>query len=694
MRSSPRFEGELAFLNDFAPSFANPYRHSRFLESDFEAPVWHLRFGESPLDPIDFRVALDDQRLLTDPKHHELLDAFKCWICVHDHPTASEGRVNSAAASRHKVQRTLHLIDYLLLNARQYRLAQHGMMAMSTNDMRGLLIDLGASCRVAETLYGWSGRLAQMLRDRSIELSQQDIDAVVAKVPELGVPYEDESTLGLTGQELLRVRAWLWANGYYRRARADTTFKWAPDKARLSAELFVNTLYGQQPKPTVPELLLEGADIGARECPRAPVNSRDEEDLPTDRHIAAYVNVLRPLELLSLQGMAVPSEMLKALEEPLSGHLFAVKAPGRYRSLPQEVVLDSLRTSVEFLLAHGDTLITGYLDFVGRWKRSGRPFVEFARSFDAQDFHPELRRLGVCQWCIRALPDGSRDTLAHIPPELFFRQLRANVGLYELLQVMFGAALFVVGVLSARRSGELEDLRQDCLDKSGTRIIFYNRKSSEADMREREVRPIPRVAVRAIEMLKRLASELRKLGLVRGVSVLFAAPSRMTGLPPTAPVSAYTERLMDVLCDYLETPLDDQGRRFYIRQHQLRRFFAMLFFWGGAFGGLDTLRWFLGHTDLQHLWNYISEALPGAVLRGAKAQFAVGEVLKNSPEATDLANLLETHYGTRDFSVLEAEELNQYVEELILQGDVAIEPEFINLPDGRSYRILILVRKA
>lgn len=691
MPSTAHFTGELAFLNDFAPATSNPYRHSRFLESKFEAPVWQMRTGTSTLDPIDFRVRLDDGLLLTDPKHRDLLEIFKCWLCVHDHPSACGGRLNSAVTARHKIQRTLHLIDYLLLNARHFQLADHGLMAMSANDIRGLLIDLGSGPTVNETLYGWSRRLAHLLLEKSALMEQLCVDELVVSVPELGVPYGNDGDLRLEEHELVRARAWLWTNGYYRRATTHTGHSWMPDMARLCQDLYTNTLYGKQRKLAVPELFLNETDICIREYPRAPVNARDEEDLPTQRHIAAYVAIIRPLELLALENLKVPVDLLHVIDEPVAGHLFEIKAPGRFRTLPQEAVLSSLRKSIEFLLSYGDLVVDGYLQVMSEWKRSRKTFVEFTRSDEFVHVVPhKLRELGVTQWCIRPLPDGHRPTLKHIPANVFFSQFRSNKGLYELLQVLYGAAFFLLGTVSARRSGELEDLPHDCFDKSRTRLVFFNRKSSEADMREREVRPIPRVAVRVIEMLQRIAPGLKRMGLVRERGLLFCAPSRMSGLPTK---NVGTEWLFDMLCDYIETPLDECGRRYYIRQHQLRRFFVMIFFWGGAFGGLDTLRWFLGHTDLEHLWHYISESIPGAALRNIKAQFAIGEVLKEAPEADDLARILETRYGTREFSVLDTEELDQYVEELILEGAVSVEPEFLVLSDDRSYRILIAVRK-
>lgn len=692
MRSGALFSGELSFLNDFPPLTDNPYRHSRFLESDFDASVWHMRTGESPLCPIDFRVRLDDGLLLTDHKHRHLLEVFKCWICVQDHPNACSGRLNSSSTARNKINRTLHLIDYLLLNAPRIQLSRHGLMSITANEVRGLLIDLGSGVEIRETLYGYSRRLAQLLLTEGAKLDSRYVAELVTNIPELALRHEEDGELELDENQLVRARAWLWSEGYYRRAPTNSGHLWTPNMVRLWELLYPNTLCRQVRNPIVPELLLDAIDIGYREHQRAPINARGEEELPTQRHISTYVAVMRPLELLALASLKVPLEMLQAIDEPVAGHYFPVKAPGRFRNLPQELVLSSLRQSVEFLLSHGDIIVDGYLHMMSEWKRSNLPFVQFARSNAFKNSLPKgLRALGVAQWCVRRLPDGHRPTMQHIPPAVYFKELRANVGLYDLLQVLYGAALLMLGTLSARRVGELEELPLNCLDKSRTRIVFFNRKSAEGDMREREMRPVPRVAVRTIEMLQRLASELKSLGLAKGHQMLFGAPSRMTGLPCKGVGGCYTGRLLDMLCDYIQTPLDEYGRRYYIRQHQLRRFFVTLFFWGGAFGGLDTLRWFLGHTDPEHLWHYISESIPGAALRNVKVNFAVSQVLDGAPAADALANLLELHYGTREFSVLDTEELDLYVEELMIEGTVSVEPEFLHLNGDRTYRVLIVV---
>jgi hypothetical protein len=241
----------------------------------------------------------------------------------------------------------------------------------------------------------------------------------------------------------------------------------------------------------------------------------------------------------------------------------------------------------------------------------------------------------------------------------------------------------------ARRNGELMDLVAGaCLDAAETHLVFFNRKSGPADMREKVARPIPPIATRFIKQIEYLQEELISRGLLKAKSFLFAHPLQSDDRLALPGQSNLYEAL-DFFCDYFEMPLDQEGRRYYIRQHQLRRFFAMMFFWGSAFGGMDTLRWFLGHTDLAHLYHYITESTPGEVLRAVKAQYASERVRAQGNDTELLRSLLMQHFGTRDFSILDSEELDLHIEELIIEGQVNIEPEFFSTPEGDQMRVLI-----
>ena len=276
----------------------------------------------------------------------------------------------------------------------------------------------------------------------------------------------------------------------------------------------------------------------------------------------------------------------------------------------------------------------------------------------------------------------------------FFRRLRDNHGLYELLQVLWGSLLIAAGALMARRQGELIELeRGSFLDTSGTRLVFAARKRNSRNFRERRARPVPKVIADLLLKLQRMQEELLSLGVINEKCGLFAFPRVHSPGELKVVSDKSCNELLDRFCDYFETERTEDNRRYYIRQHQLRRFFAMLFFWGNSYSGLETLRWFLGHSDPEHLYRYITESTPGEVLKDVKVDFAIEQLRARHPSADQLAYAIQERFGVNMIELVDSEELPGYVESLLLDSKLHIEPHFFNGHNGREYTILIIVEE-
>ncbi|QWN42311.1 hypothetical protein [Acinetobacter baumannii] len=149
---------------------------------------------------------------------------------------------------------------------------------------------------------------------------------------------------------------------------------------------------------------------------------------------------------------------------------------------------------------------------------------------------------------------------------------------------------------------------------------------------------------------------------------------------------------LDYFCDFFETKilnLDNIKSRFYIRQHQLRRFFAMLFFWSKSFDGLDSLRRFLGHTKLEHLYHYITESTPGEVLYGVKARYIFENMVLDKDHKMYIENIenlepiLKKYFDVSTFDYLTEQEASIYnssiIHEDIKKVSTSIEEQFFIL---------------
>lgn len=680
---------ELRFISELIGDRYVQYREAKWRTAPFEADIWTTLLGMT----IDFNVRLDDGRLLTDVKHQVLLNTFKIWLCLQSHGDSSRGKILALKTIYIRLLKTMHLIDYFLLNARRFRLSQHGLQSITANDFSELLHRIAATNSVAIAIYQWPDRLAAFLRAKLSGADQAELSQLISRTPMLNValPETGDRQLNLTEEETIFARAWLWQSGFYRGIHRP----WCPNPntRRISKLLYSETLLGVSNKPVPAELYIDSAADNYREYPMVPDRDYDDERR-SETSLSEYLAALRRLGGVVHIGLPVPESALMALDNVAITSLLEPKSPGRFLTVPRSILFSALRSSIEFSLEYGEDLVCAYLNVAKQAKLSGLDCRTYAlvNGIDAL-LTDKLRSLGVKGWTI----DSQRESFAALTSLTarhdIFSRLRDSEGLWELLRVLYGSAQVCTGLLAARRQEELTNLvAGKSLDIIKAYLIFRNGKSGIGEMREKEARPIPPVVVRLVSLIERLQDGLIEIGDLDKKAQLFAFPRYAgTGLVLLSP-ERYNESL-DYFCDYFETPLNLSGERYYLRQHQLRRFFAMLFFWGRAFGGMDTLRWFLGHTDIRHLYNYITESVPGAMLQSIKATYAVEQLAAHEKGTEMLADVLERHFGTRRFSVLDSQELNEYIEDLLAEGVVEIEPEFFDGPNGESYRILIVVKQ-
>ncbi|EPL08168.1 integrase family protein [Pseudomonas sp. CF150] len=211
-------------------------------------------------------------------------------------------------------------------------------------------------------------------------------------------------------------------------------------------------------------------------------------------------------------------------------------------------------------------------------------------------------------------------------------------------------------------------------------------------MRQRESRPIDAIAVEMITELQRFQKLLKRLKVIDDLSDLFSSPS-VLGTIFFQGCSLYNyNRHLDFACDYFESDLNEHGERYYVRQHQLRRFFAIMFFYTNSFGELDTLRWMLGHRDVEHVWHYLTESLDAKEIRGAGVRYFAELAKKDRLENyKNLQQLLAERFGTTTFKLVDEQQIEDYLSALVEEGKARIEPHFFNDENGKSLKVLFII---
>jgi hypothetical protein len=698
-RPIPTFEADISHvelseqlgpLRAFLPNGDHRYRAAEWLRSSFDSPIWKVCSQNS--FEIDWRVRLGSSaELLTHPRHSRLLETFRSWLIVQTHPDYTGRCLTSAGASYNNIRCAISLIDFLLLRADAFKLREYGVGFISEGDWRQIVASIASSKSNSISVYEWPSRLEVLVRSAIKQLRRADRRRALREAPFLAKDLPDATyrLTTLSDEEVLDARVWLWTSRYYWSRPNVSSHKWEVDCRVLAEKLYADTIAGRSTvlQRPVEFSLLPGYRL-LREFPGVPVTAGAEGEGRSARGLERYVRAIRSLQLLKTEGLDVPHFDEQSIAS-LTGHL-DLPSPGRFRTLPYEVVMEALRHALTYALSCGDALVDAYLELAREAKRSGCAVAVLGASLaESGSLRVKAGAMDVRLWSVEQIGLEAGTTKAND----YYRYLRSSPGLYESIRVLFGAIQVAVGTLMARRYGELRDLAGNgCLDPTETRLVFKNRKSGIGDLRNTEARPIPPVGVRLVKMLMRLQEGMVELGLIDKAGLLFAFPRAQHGDGLVVLTSDAYRSSLDYFCDFFELQLDEEGRRYYIRQHQLRRWFAMVFFWGNSFGGLETLRWFLGHTDMEHLYHYITESTPGSVLRGVEADWAVEAVRRLAPEASQLADLVAVHFGTRNFRALEEEKLSLYIEQLMADGTVEIEPEFLDA--GRTCRICVRIHES
>lgn len=296
--------------------------------------------------------------------------------------------------------------------------------------------------------------------------------------------------------------------------------------------------------------------------------------------------------------------------------------------MPVNTGLAYLNTAMRFVQVYGEAIVGFYLAVLA-------------------DYNPNTKNAGTNKSLNRRLNDwriASDEPIAAILNITEFRRteakpdfdrLRSNPTLYEALRVLIGSCIVCMALLKPSREDELTHLKRNCVREyaGGYWINFNLGKSNAGEAWQDEDRPIPVIAAKAIHLLQHLGNGLSTL-LVEDRKVgdnLFYLP-RAEMMGALAANSFLLNNHLATFCDFVGLPPDSEGRRWYVRIHEMRKWFLLLLFWSGRFDVLDAARWIAGHTDAQHIYAYIEKEFPGEELPQIEAEYSIDRVCRRDLE--------------------------------------------------------------
>lgn len=355
--------------------------------------------------------------------------------------------------------------------------------------------------------------------------------------------------------------------------------------------------------------------------------------------------------------------------------------------MPVNTGLAYLNTAMRFVHVYGETIIGLYLVVISKYKPAtaniglNKHLNKYSTNFEIKSGIPITEILNITEFRRK---EGNPD----------FNRIRSNPTLDEALRVLIGSCIVCLAILKPSREDELTHLKRDCLREysgGGYGINFKLGKSNSGESWVDEDRPIPVITAKAIRLLQMLGDGLkktfaedRKIG-----DNLFYLP----GTKGFGALVAHRDLLnihLDIFCDYVGLPPDDEGRRWYVRIHEMRKWFLLLLFWSGRFDVLDAARWIAGHTDAEHIYAYIEKEFPGAELPRLEAEYSVeriyrrerermrgGSIVGNEDGVDVLYEKILTHFKVESLTMIPESEWAGYVLSMRKDEKFRLEPHSI-----------------
>ncbi|WP_304351346.1 hypothetical protein [Comamonas testosteroni] len=381
--------------------------------------------------------------------------------------------------------------------------------------------------------------------------------------------------------------------------------------------------------------------------------------------------------------------------------------------MPLHIAMDYTTEALRWVHIYGDDLVSIYLSAYQNLYEKGllvsapRPYMDnpsesdyavtYREKFKAREYYissiniPEsLRNLNLKGWGCYIHLDGKKA----------FCKLQRTPSFNDAIMVLVGAITVIVAMTKPMRESEFRSIKTDCLtllEGDGYWLSQDIRKKNVGDIRPVDARPIPVIAARAIQLLRRLTDGLKK---ILGVTDQWLLDSLVT-LPSfgryeakiVSVVSAgQLAAMLDAFCDYAALPPDSTGRRWYLRIHEMRKSFLITYFWTYRYANLDAARWMAGHNDASHLYAYIHANFPGEELPGLEAEYAA-QVLRDyeqsgaTQETKHVAHLYRAvcdHFSVRDVSWIDEGMLRDWLELQFESKEFQIVPYSIRSPDGAT----------
>ncbi|MCH5518692.1 hypothetical protein [Pseudomonas syringae] len=581
------------------------FKSSWLIDGGIGSHQWKVLCDDKKVETINFAQPLANLTSLTDPENIFLLECIQKQSFNLRQGYLNK-RLNYAVWLKH-VHAYFNIASWLVLNNDQYRPQTMGFKLLDENACRVLCDDYSNG--------GWASVL--QFKDRLC-------DHFCALI---GEPYEGGM---LSGRQIGKIIVYLKMHRLY--ISNDSS---KPNSEGLVSRVYLANALGTHPSAFLHmsirsflrqfEISLQGPILTEAKTRKAKYNSHRTPTAYEPDHEKVAQKSLKQF-LICLKSLSAGHDLLPdsmpSFVLNVNGQLNKSdsKANGHTRKIPYSIGMHALDKSIEWVMVYGSAIVDATVELV-----SGFNNEEFIQRVTERYMTEEKQRLFenvISEYNTAGFEDLTSAALTEALgiKKLIGRSYKdssfGNMSFMVALECLIASCALVIGFTKPIRIEELSQITRDSLSyqtDGGGAFLTHPVLKTHLPIPPNIRLPIPYVASRAIQLLGSLGSRLK---LIYGDTTphsndLFYFPSAKGFRRPTGKTtSVRIDAAIRLFCDIIEIPVDNQGRRWYIKVHEMRKFFILSMHSHEHISSDDALRMQAGHSKKEYLFDYLSGDVP------------------------------------------------------------------------------------
>lgn len=406
---------------------------------------------------------------------------------------------------------------------------------------------------------------------------------------------------------------------------------------------------------------------------------------------------------------APPALDIQKLAQPF---VSSTKARAHHNLMPIGTGLYLLDKAMKWILQYGDYIVNVCISFTERSER-----YRNSNSYKEDSFYFRSNKLNAA---LDAACAEFSDDYYQAYKELPITHRNTKNGhrnvptsLKRLLHALLGAAAYLLAFLKPSRYQEVRELPRKCIFTAtlfdSTEVSYWLRhslgKSGKLGHNQQAESPIPEIAARTVRLLQKLGNETGRIfGITPSSSdKLFYLPIGLQwGLPEKDANTNSVNIYLDIFCDVVGSPIDEHGRRWYARTHELRKLFIITLYWHGSLSSLEAARFIAGHSSTLHTAEYIVTDIMGDEISQIEAEYIDDRLIKfesglinkkENPGLSALYSKVCENFNVDHIESVPEKEYFRYLTDLKSSGAYSIKPVLVSSHSGDTidqYEIAVI----